>query len=579
MKTRFTLIPLFIFCFSLSVLSQTDADKYWILENFSSFDNTGGWIDSEAEYETYPNDVKITTLSANVEPSEGCSSQTSENLFRIRGLARDGYLEFTVPNASTVKIYVSGKSTNEDRTVYIYRNGELVEQYDKLDRTKCRSFVDKVNTQEPVTYKVTAGDMDSSDPITVFYIEVLKYGEIDVNEEDKRTYWIKEDFLQFETSGWIVEETSYQSYPNNLDITTVYANVEVPGDCTMANSLGNQMRIGGLMDRNGSLQFTVPDAALVKIHITGKSSAEDRVVRIYRNNILIKTYEGLDQNTCRIFTDYVFSPDPVTYKVTAGIEDSDAPVVVYYIEAIKYEIDVEDPKQDEFYEDYWIYEDFSDYPLETGYWTGFYEAFPQDIKMNVEFANPEAGDDCTANSTILRLAGRVGETGSIEFTVPDYGEIAIGLTGKSTVQNRTALVYIDDKLYKTISELDRTKCEVFSISEPADKETKVKIVNGNLEGPVALRYIHVKTYASMLSIEKPDLSPVSIYPNPVADVVFFRSNSGNPIQKVAVVDLSGRQILSETGVSQMNVNDLPKGMYILKLQTEEGVFSHKLIKK
>ena len=576
MKKRFTLILISVLCISFPALAQTDADKYWILEDFSRFDNSVNWIDEVAEYsETYPNNVKITTFCANVESAEGCAAETNDNWFRIRGLARNGYLEFTVPNASTVKIYVSGKSDLQDRTVCVYRNNELIGKYEGLDRTICRSFVDLVNSQEPVTYRITGGDIDSDKPITVYFIEVLKYGMED--DKDKEIYWIKEDFLQFDNTGdWIEEQTLYESHPNNINITTTYANVEPTGDCASSNSVGNQMRIGGLI-RNGSLKFSVPDAALVKIHVTGKSSIEDRNVCIYRNDELVKTYEYLDKNTCRTFIDYVFSQEPLTYKVTAGDKESDSPIAVYNIEVIKYGVGIEDPAKD--YEDYWIYESFSDYPNETGYSTGYYGSFPKNIRIDAVFANSERGEGCTDNDKNIRISAREGEESSIEFTVPDYGGIEIGITGKSTNMDREALIYIDNELVQTITNLDRNTCEVFRITEPEKKETKIKITGGNNNGPVAVSYIHIPTYKSVVSIENPNLSPVSIFPNPVSDVIFFDYNNGNPVQKAWIMNLSGKQILSATNISQMDVSFLQKGIYLLKIQTNEGIYTHKLIKK
>lgn len=580
MKTKFVLILSLLICVFSFTFAQNDADNYWILEDFSSFDNTGGWIDDVAEYETYPNDVKITTYAANVEPAEFCAATISDNLFRIRGLAGNGYLQFTVPNASTVKIYVSGKSDNLDRTVCIYRNDELVQIYEKLDRTVCRAFVDNVNSQTSVTYKITGGVVDSTDPVTVYYVEVAKYG-VETNK-DQEEYWIKEDFASFDnTGGWIAEETSYESYPNNIAVKTTYANVEVAGDCASANALGNQMRIGGLT-RNGSLTFTVPDATLVKIHVTGKSSSEDRSVRIYRNDELVKTYENLDKNVCRIFTDYVFSQEPLTYKVTGGDEDSDTPMAVYNIEVIKYGIDVSDPAED--YTGYWIYEDFSEHPIETGYSTGFYESFPNNLKINSVFANVEWGEGCTAGGRNVRISCREGEDGSILFSVPNYQTVEIGLTGKSTNLNRNVQVYVNNDLFETFTNLDRDVCVVSGIattpeSPGVDEETTFKIVGVNNDGsPIAVSYIHVSKANS--SIDSPKTDIFGFYPNPATDVIYFRTTNQSPVEQAWIFDVSGKQIRSVTNALQMNISSLNKGIYILKVKTEDGiVVSNKLIKQ
>lgn len=578
MKTKFTSLILLIFCFSISAFSQntdTDKENYWILEDFYDFEIADDWIDDVAKYETYPNNVEITTFCANVEKAEFCASQTSDKLFRIRGLARDGYLEFTVPNAAQVKIYVSGKSDKADRIACIYKNGELVETFEGLDRTICRTYTDNEGSPTEVTYKIAGGNMDSTDPITVYYIEVLKYGK--ENDQYKETHWIKEDFSQFETTSvWVEEKTTYKSYPNNVNITTTYANVEEAGDCVLANSVGNQMRIGGLL-RNGSLEFTVPNADIVNIHVSGKSSIEDRTVRIYRNNTLVKTYENLDKNVCRIFSDRVFSQNEVTYKVTAGDENSESPVVVYYIEAVKYGKSGEKPGEED--SSYWINENFDSFPIETGYSSGYYESAPYNIKINSRFANIEWGEACTADSKNIRISGREGEEGSLEFTIPDFSLVTIGLTGKSTNKDRSILVYMNGNLVETFTNLDREVCTTYTIGGDTDKETTFKIVGGNnLGSPIAVSSI-VVIKEGYVFIDSPKNNDFEFYPNPAVDVIHFRTVGDQPVDLIQVYDISGRLVLADTNIYQFNVSSLNKGIYILKATIGNQVITQKLLKK
>jgi len=577
MKRRFTLILIAILCISLPALAQTDADKYWILEDFSAFPVTSSYTSDN--YSTYPSDIIIATKQANVEASSFCAAANvpGGNQMRIRGLFYDGCMEFSVPNASIVKIYVSGKSDMLDRSVNIYRNGELVQTYGEIDRTICCKFVDKVNFDGKLTYKITAGNVEDANPVVVYYVEVVKYGVEDPEKvANAGTFWIKEDFSQFAVEDGYNSSKAYQSYPNDVEINATQANIEENDDCARANSgYGNQMRIRGLSS-NGAIQFSVPNAGVARIYVSGKSSTEDRSVKIFRNDQLVKTYENLDQNVCRVFEDSVFSQETVNYKITAGEENSTSPIAVYNIEVEKYYTPSGDGED---FSAYWIYEDFNSSQLETGYSSNQYETFPKGILVHSQFANIEWGEGCTENSSIVRISNREGEEGSIEFTVPDYGGIEIGVTGKSTSMDRVVLVYINNELVQTIANLDRNNCEVFSIAEPAEKETKIKITGGNNNGPVAVSYIHIPTYKSVVSIENPNLSPVSIFPNPVSDIIFFDYNNGNPVQKVWIIDLSGKQILSATNISRMDVSFLQKGIYLLKIQTNEGIYTHKLIKK
>src|SRR5690554_142142 len=69
---------------------------------------------------------------------------------------------------------------------------------------------------------------------------------------------------------------------------------------------------------------------------------------------------------------------------------------------------------------------------------------------------------------------------------------------------------------------------------------------------------------------------ISIYPNPVSDMLYFET-AGVTIEKVMVFDLSGRKILEQNQVSTISVSDLQKGSYILKIFSDKGVQTEKVV--
>ncbi|KMQ60656.1 hypothetical protein ACM40_12885 [Chryseobacterium sp. BLS98] len=71
---------------------------------------------------------------------------------------------------------------------------------------------------------------------------------------------------------------------------------------------------------------------------------------------------------------------------------------------------------------------------------------------------------------------------------------------------------------------------------------------------------------------------VSIYPNPVQDILYIKS--GEEIIKAEIYDASGR-ILNSTGIraNTVNVADLAKGNYIIRLFTKDKTMIQKFIKK
>lgn len=72
----------------------------------------------------------------------------------------------------------------------------------------------------------------------------------------------------------------------------------------------------------------------------------------------------------------------------------------------------------------------------------------------------------------------------------------------------------------------------------------------------------------------------SVFPNPMFDNVNFTSK--NTIEQVNIYNTVGQEVLNSKGSSlsvQLNVQSLPKGIYIAKIKTNKGTESIKLIKK
>jgi hypothetical protein len=87
--------------------------------------------------------------------------------------------------------------------------------------------------------------------------------------------------------------------------------------------------------------------------------------------------------------------------------------------------------------------------------------------------------------------------------------------------------------------------------------------------------------SSSIGEGKADAMQISVYPNPVVDEVSVTSSE--PVVKVALYDLLGKKIeqLNGNGETTLrwNMSALPKGVYVLTIETAEGVVSRKIIKK
>ena len=81
-----------------------------------------------------------------------------------------------------------------------------------------------------------------------------------------------------------------------------------------------------------------------------------------------------------------------------------------------------------------------------------------------------------------------------------------------------------------------------------------------------------------LNITSFEENKINIYPNPVSDVLYFEITD-TIIEKIIIFDLSGRKILEQNQVNNLQVSDLQKGNYILKIVSDKGIQTEKIIVK
>ncbi|MBQ9508367.1 MAG: T9SS type A sorting domain-containing protein [Bacteroidales bacterium] len=81
-----------------------------------------------------------------------------------------------------------------------------------------------------------------------------------------------------------------------------------------------------------------------------------------------------------------------------------------------------------------------------------------------------------------------------------------------------------------------------------------------------------------LAVESVENSDLSIFPNPVKDVLTI--NYDKAISQIDVYDVNGKLVKTITTVDNtINVSDLSEGVYMLNMQTEEGLVIRKIVKE
>ncbi len=76
---------------------------------------------------------------------------------------------------------------------------------------------------------------------------------------------------------------------------------------------------------------------------------------------------------------------------------------------------------------------------------------------------------------------------------------------------------------------------------------------------------------------------LSVYPNPVSDKLYIRNiTNGLKNAAVSIVDINGQLIKKVLNVNEnqyIDISELAKGYYLLRIETAEGVAFKKIVKE
>lgn len=92
----------------------------------------------------------------------------------------------------------------------------------------------------------------------------------------------------------------------------------------------------------------------------------------------------------------------------------------------------------------------------------------------------------------------------------------------------------------------------------------------------ALRLDNILFTLEPLSVNDYELTGISIFPNPVKDVLTIESV--NTIEGSELYTINGKLIASYSNTTKIDFTSLPKGVYLLKIKTAIGTEVKKIIK-
>ena len=126
-------------------------------------------------------------------------------------------------------------------------------------------------------------------------------------------------------------------------------------------------------------------------------------------------------------------------------------------------------------------------------------------------------------------------------------------------------------------------CSTGTLTATANEGYRFVIWNdGNTDNPRTVALTSDTSFTAIFALidesslaEDAEFAEISLYPNPTSSKVSFNQT----IEKVEVIDLTGKAILTFTNAKTINIESLPSGVYYLRIISDEKTSLQKVIKQ
>ncbi|HOT13568.1 MAG TPA: Ig-like domain-containing protein [Bacteroidales bacterium] len=206
--------------------------------------------------------------------------------------------------------------------------------------------------------------------------------------------------------------------------------------------------------------------------------------------------------------------------------------------------------------------------------------------VDTTFSMLQLAAQSTANWSALK--GYVVYIGKMEFFTPVL-VTKIEISGESSITTAKGTTTLTAKVTPTNATTTAVKWSVDNTAI-ATIDAKTGVLTAVANGTVVVtatatdasgvKATFTVTITGQTSINNASIASLSVYPNPVVDVLNIRSNE--TISTVAIYSMSGQlnRIASVNGNSvELNLSGLKNGVYFVKIQTANGSTTQKVVKK
>ncbi len=182
-------------------------------------------------------------------------------------------------------------------------------------------------------------------------------------------------------------------------------------------------------------------------------------------------------------------------------------------------------------------------------------------------------------------------TGTIITEYDGYGTLNLGVVGFDPIVKTVYRIKVLQNINLTIgffpigtvTQTTHTYYAVNgSITEPYFRDTSFSVNVPLLGDPQNTNQAQVFTNALTLGLEKNDLlaNSIGFYPNPATNILMIDNKNNLVINSIIISDTNGRNVLeSKNASSALDISDLSKGIYFVKISSELGSVTKKIVKE
>lgn len=182
-------------------------------------------------------------------------------------------------------------------------------------------------------------------------------------------------------------------------------------------------------------------------------------------------------------------------------------------------------------------------------------------------------------------------TGTIKTDYDSYGTLNLGVDGFLPITKTVFRVKVFQNINLTIGffpigTVTQTSYTYYAnnagVIEPLFRDTSFTVNVPLLGDPQNTNQAQVISNSLTLGLDENIwlINKINFYPNPASNLLTIDNKSNQEIKSISLNDTNGRSILEFKSTSnQIDISNLSKGLYLVKIKTENGSIVKKLLKE